>query len=312
MFNAGICASNIHQDPHFFDIDQRYNQGIEFYSRHYEHCLQNEHVNNNQDVDSTKYIMDATSGTLWNANRVHETYTQAGIETHTNLKIIVILREPISRELSLYHSKVKQWKTLRDLVRGDNTENDVQHHNFHDVVFTNGTIMTFDQHVELVLKDIISDDTYLGRGTDSKYIDHLKQWTTYFNRSQILILSHDEYIQKPKDVQLRIQGFLGVGLDGELKSNHGMIRKISKGANSILEPLFEKKNEELYEFLTKEHDGPDMEQVSMFCILCFCIYTYCIWEMTFDSHTSFNLSSLASQTVSISKVYGGHNNCGGP
>ena len=165
--------------------------------------------------------------------------------------MIVILREPVSREMSLYnHKTVEFLKTQK--------ENDW----YSDVAFANnGTIMSFDQYSTSVLKDQLSNLHWKSTG---KYVDYLKLWASYFDRDQLLVLSYNELKQDPDKVQWRVQLFLGGTFRGELphdndNPNKNKDKLVQELASQVLKPLFSKKNQELYQFLN-ENPGPWMEQ----------------------------------------------------
>mmetsp|Transcript_29895 Transcript_29895/g.45755 ORF Transcript_29895/g.45755 Transcript_29895/m.45755 type:complete len:138 (+) Transcript_29895:91-504(+) len=79
------------KEAHFFDIDWNFNRGLDFYARRF------------RDIDGIgRPALDATPDTLAFAQRVRDTYELAGGDQVNMLKIIVILRDPVARELSLF------------------------------------------------------------------------------------------------------------------------------------------------------------------------------------------------------------------
>jgi hypothetical protein len=208
------------KEVHFFDNQKRYKRGIEFYAKRFQHC--------NENGRPRKFILDATPDYLMFADRVHKVYKKVGGDLLSSLKLIVILREPVSRLRSLHHMKT----ALKEI-----------------------TVMTFDQYSERVSK---SDILY------GKYVDHLRKWVDLFSRDQLLVLSYDEVQEDPDKVQWRIQEFVGGSLPGKLSrvnfnTQGNKTKTISSHASRILGPLFEVKNDELYEFLDSDH-GPSMQQ----------------------------------------------------
>ena len=157
--------------------------------------------------------MDATPNTLIFPEKVHKTYTEVfNVSSHEQLqqlKIMVILREPISRQLSRYnHMKLlyikgstKDW--VKELAYNVNNSSNNNH---------TREVMPFDTYVE----KIISDHNNNGRSKSkypkefkpSMYVDHLKKWSKLFGRDKMLILSYDELKDDPTKVQQRIETFL--------------------------------------------------------------------------------------------------------
>lgn len=231
--------SHYWKEVHYFD--QRYEgNGIQFYSKRFEHCLK----------DQKDRIGDATPAYLRYAQRVFDTYThpKAPRGLVKELKLIVILREPVARELSWYNHKVTK------VTNGEGT----WIHN--DVIYSNGTIKSFDEYaIELSRNITLNPESAYGF-----YINHLKVWVNLFSRRQLLVLSYSELLENPSKVQWRIERFLESNMTGTLfvsntkKSPH-KVKKLSAVAVNALEPIFQSKNEELYDFLRK-YPGPEMEQ----------------------------------------------------
>ena len=115
LFANGVCNpeafGNDGPDPyakeaHFFDHDFRFKGGIDYYTKRYQHCT---HDNN------VEYIMDATPETLFQSKRVHNFYEQVAPGSAASLKIFIILREPVAREMSLYNHKASEFKITQDM-----------------------------------------------------------------------------------------------------------------------------------------------------------------------------------------------------
>lgn len=252
LFDNGVCSparfagepSHFAKEVHFFDNQLRYKEGIEFYAKRFQHC------------DDRKFAMDATPETLLWPHHVHETYGRAlpsssssSPEALSDLGLIVILREPISRELSRYnHMKQEFLATTGDMTSW-----------FSNVAFANGTVMSFDRYVDTVLAPNIFKDSWRWM---SKYVDNLRRWIELFDRNKLLVLSYDELQQDPESVQWRIKEFLGCKFTGELRRRNSKGKynaSVSECVRRALGPRFAAKNEELYQFLEK-HPGPWMEQ----------------------------------------------------
>lgn len=278
MFDSGdVCSGEVFQnepdyfkkETHFFNERKRYEQGIEFYAKRFEHCSKgNKRWWQFFQTKKKKrsYIMDATPNTLLHSKKVHNIYTQAGEDALSKLKLIVILREPISREVSLYHHKKAEYL------------NNPQPIEWYSDVAQNNTILTFDEYVDSYLIKSLSQQKK--KKVDGIYAHQLKKWLTYFDRKQLLILSYDELNRSPERVQNLVREFLEVELSGCLKywnavtlldrgtcSSSSRERSgytVSEHANSILDPFFEKYNEELYQFLEdNQYTFPRFEKITI-------------------------------------------------
>eukprot|EP00970_Alexandrium_tamarense_P008208 scaffold1559_cov193-Alexandrium_tamarense.AAC.25 len=150
-----------------------------------------------------------------------------------SLKIFIILREPVAREMSLYNHKASEFKRTQDMEAW-----------FSNVADDDGNVMSFDE-----------------------YTTQLKYYAMPFFSWQILVLSYDEVQNNPEMVEWRISQFLGKQFTGKLPRANVRgdapvtkeKRTLPKQAGKFLIPLFHDKNEELYEFL-EAHPGPPMEQ----------------------------------------------------
>jgi hypothetical protein len=237
-----IAEIDYTKEVHFFDFPKRYKRGIEFYAKRYQHC------------NKTGFILDATPDYLTCADRVHKVYSQVGGDLLSSLKLIVILREPVSRLRSL-HNHMRTMFLKKMLLKKKDRRIGAW---YDQVAFANGTVMTFDQYSERVTPIRKQHIIY------GKYVDHLRNWVDLFSRDQLLVLSYDEVQVDPDKVQWRIQEFLGGSFPGKLprvntQGGGTKTKTVSSHASQILGPLFEVKNDELYEFLDSDH-RPSMQQ----------------------------------------------------
>jgi hypothetical protein len=156
----------------------------------------------------------------------------------SNLKVMLILREPVSRELSAYnHLKYKtvtgsgSWALKRNYS-------------------------SFDEYVD--------EEKLSERGF---YSLQLRQWFRELKRDQILILSYHELKGDPTTFQRRIVDFLGLPpnsvkskmVSTNVNSFPGKEAVLSCGTRNKLKMRFQPHNEDLYSLLT-QNPGPPMEQ----------------------------------------------------
>lgn len=227
------------KEVHFFDTSN-YGKGPSFYARHFQHCGEHE------------FIMDATPNSLMHPKEVYKLYKKVGYDM-SQLKLMVVLREPISREYSCYTHKASIYDG--GVASRGNW--------YSDVADVHGNIRTFEQYTNSVLKHVLTPPVFIGAST-SLYVDHLRNWIKYFNREQLLVLSFNELKEDPTRFEWRIQQFLGKKEFPSMELEHANIRgnndhEVPLTAWQTLEEIFGPKNEELYQFLD-ENPGPWMEQ----------------------------------------------------
>eukprot|EP00804_Cyclotella_cryptica_P011581 CCRYP_012092-RB/>CCRYP_012092-RB protein AED:0.26 eAED:0.26 QI:94/1/1/1/1/1/2/1607/402 len=248
LHRNGVCAAKVFgDDPSFYEkevhfFDKFYDKGIEYYVKRFKHCTEG--------VYHKGFSLDATPNYLNLARRVYDTYSNKNVPANImgRLKLMVILREPISRELSWYNHKVSLFRAGRRVGY------------CMDVSHENGTVKSFDEYAD-ELKERLLDRPHNAFGF---YVDHLRTWVTLFDRQQLLILSYDELLRDPSTAKLRIGTFLGMSMKGEFgnantKASNYKVKEMSPHSRKVLEPLFRKKNEEFYDFI-RDHPGPPMEQ----------------------------------------------------
>jgi Sulfotransferase domain len=248
LFEGGFQRPQVFEDEpdyyskevHFFDVEHRYQQGLHFYAQRF----------------PNGEGMDATPDTLPLADRVYHIYQAAGGDQAQTVKILVILREPVSRELSLYNHLAYD---CRHLPASQRTS-------WHDhVLDKDGKIMSFDDYVRETSLPALARTSGPGQSTrHGLYARHFQKWLDHFDRSQILVLSYDELVHHPKALQDRIQRFLGRVIPGALlransNDNPDKVRLPSCEARDALLEVFLPENEKLYQLL-ESHPGPPMEQ----------------------------------------------------
>ncbi len=256
LFEGGFRPSRLfdgepyyyRKEAHFFDIDWNFHKGLDYYASRFEEG------NNTCGAPA----LDATPDTLAFAQRVHDIYHSAGCAA--TVKILVVLRDPICRELSLYNH------LAYDCRRLNSSELSGWHK---QVTRTDGSIMSFDEFVCNVSMPALatdeSQDHGLGRSSrHGLYANHLQDWFRLFDRNQILVLSYDELCNNPKKIQQRIQSFIGVSIPGDicLKNSNNNPQKValpSCEARQSLQSFLKLHNERLYQLL-EAHIGPHMEQ----------------------------------------------------
>lgn len=231
------------KEVHYFDHEDRYAQGIHFYAKRFPYA------------DELDYL-DATPNTFFYPERVRKTYNEAGGNQAETVRLIVLLREPISRELSLYNHMAHDYKVLglvddftRDILKEDNS------------------MMSFDQFVEKVTIPTLQKEFGHQSSRSGLYARYLEKWFQYFDRTQILVLSYDELQTDTEKIKERVEAFLQTSVEGKFKQSNELsgsdFTKLSlpscNAKTKLQTTIFNIENEKLYKLL-ESHPGPPMEQ----------------------------------------------------
>jgi len=117
-------------------------------------------------------LMDATPKHILFPERVHTAYEEHG--TAREVKIIFILREPVSRDISLYRHMAREF-----LGDGSTPQWILQ-----DVQRDDKRLMNFDEYLDKTLLPNFQNGSERGL-----YASFLERWFKLFDRSQIYIVS---------------------------------------------------------------------------------------------------------------------------
>lgn len=222
------------KESHFFDNFKTYNSsGLEYYQRVFEHC------------EGKQLIVDGTPEFMKTGERIFDTYTKHG--SLDKLKIIISLREPVSREISWYNHRLRDCPEQAYARSVCNAE-------------TNESVPFVDVVQQELAWKLSNNETRNVYGT---YVQYLKVFFELFDRKNILILSYDEAKSNPKTLLQRIHKFLD--LPGKPKqlphdnSDKGKHEMPPCAVQRALARRFKPYNQELFKLL-EENPGPKMEQ----------------------------------------------------
>ena len=241
LYENGVCPPAFFDgepeyyshEVQFFDQQSRYEQGLDFYSKRFQHCR------------SRTFAMDATPNTLSFPGHVENIYKEAGGDHLKNLKVIVVLREPVSRELSFYNHKVAEYLQTKDRNQW-----------YSDVSEEDGSVLPFEDHAENLLRDIQDPGDWgleWGMADVGLYAHHLSRWLKFIDRKNLLAISYDEFKNDNKAVEDRVRNFLGLSFEGSLPytSSHENHHEEQPTciAQAKLNALFEPLNRDLFKIL---------------------------------------------------------------
>ena len=245
--NNGVCKAHVfdyepewHSNQvHFFNRDDRFYNGLEFYEKRFKHCYDDKDVTKTE--SGMPLILDATPDTLRHPRRVFEMYEKAG--RLNKVKIIFSLREPISRDISWFNHK-----------KANKVHN-----------------QTYADYVRDVTIPALLGQKPDGGIENGLYAKYLKTWFELFPRRNILILSYHEILHNSSKIRERVETFLGQSFplnenstNWQWQTKKDYIGKVVKPmckTRAVLDRLFEPHNDHLYALLeSSSNDRPIMEE----------------------------------------------------
>ena len=160
-----------------------------------------------------------------------------------DVKLIVILRNPIDRAYSHYNHSLR----------------------------TNNESLSFEKAIEIEEGRLTGEreqliknpyfvpkhyrsHSYLARGV---YADQLEDWFRYYDRKQFLILSTEDFYQNSQQILDQVFDFLGVipfQAESLTNQNIGNYKKMNKNTRKFLIEYFKPHNERLFNLLQRSFD----------------------------------------------------------
>jgi hypothetical protein len=215
---------SIKKEPHFFDAN--YSKGVNWYRSHFpmrqkikKGCVTGE--------ASPCYLMFPHA-----AERISQLLP--------NIKLIVLLRNPVDRAISHYFHVVSGNRESLSIEEAFKAEDD---------------------RIRPELKRLQEDKTYYSiiyrtysykkRGV---YIDQIKHYLQFFNREQLFIIKSEEYFENPNHILKSVYAFLGVDdnfipRDSKPKRIGDYSGRQFDAVKQNLQEYFTPHNKKLYEFL---------------------------------------------------------------
>ena len=175
---------------------------------------------------TTKYMEEEST-----ANNVYQ--------TKPNMKIIIILRNPVDRAYSQYHLSVRQAAERRS---------------FEDVVEENMNRLNKESHEHHEIKPRFSakEDNYLKKGL---YALQLRYWLKIFPRENILVVSTEEFESNQQIIYNKIFEFLNISkfeVKNTKKMEKGNYQPMKSETRNLLLDYFRPHNHELFELINME------------------------------------------------------------
>lgn len=222
------------KEPHFFDI--YFYKGVPWYRSHFPTIVEQYYTRRIQKHDlitgeaSPYYLFHPNA-----AKRVAKTLPQ--------VKLIVLLRNPVNRAYSQYNHQRHQ-KGVEPLSFEDALECEEQRLNGEEA-----KILRDDKYSSFNHRHY----SYLSR---SKYIEQLPSWMDLFPKEQFLILKSEDLYSNTRETLKQTLDFLGLPsnyLKQEYKPfNDGRYEKMASATRERLTEYFKPYNARLYDYLGRD------------------------------------------------------------
>jgi len=177
--------------------------------------------------------------------------------TYPNIKLILIVRNPINRAFSAWNMYYEHYKNgkldKRLLPRVPNSENLM----YKNLTAGRDHYPSFKEAIEIECELIAQGEpaglNFLRKGL---YFDQITTYLKYFRRDQLLILGMKDLIQEPKNTVQTILDFLNVNEPKgwqppilKAKNTRSYSAKIDKADKEFLTEFYKEQNQKLKDFL---------------------------------------------------------------
>ena len=216
---------SFHKEPHFYDFN--YSKGTDWYR-----CFfpRNNRLGDRITGEATPYYL------------FHPDVPKRVFETQPDVRLIVLLRNPVNRAYSHYNKDSLRGKDplpFKEAVRAEESRLNEERENHPD-----------DPYREIYHWKF----SYISRG---RYAEQLKRWSEYFPRKHILVIQSEKYYSDSLSVFQKVEDFLGLPHwnPGEItKYNVGRYSKLDDSLKQEFSEYFKPYNEDLYDLLGERFD----------------------------------------------------------
>ena len=162
-------------------------------------------------------------------------------QTKPNMKIIVILRNPVDRAYSQYHLNLREKAEKRS---------------FEDAMEENMNELNKESYerYEIKPKFSVEENNYLKKGL---YAQQLRHWLNIFPMESMLILSTEEFESNQQVIYNKIFEFLNISqfeVKNTEKMEKGSYPQMKSETRSLLLDYFRSHNNELFKLINKKFD----------------------------------------------------------
>ncbi len=248
--HGNINATEI-KEMHFFNCNKNFNKGIKYY-----HSLFPK-------IDNKNLFFDASPGYLHNQNACNRIY-----DYNKNMKIIVLLRNPVERAYSAWNMYIKRYKEnihwfMDDWVNYCNLDNETEYKRRDP-----SKIFSFFDFINEELDFINSGDTgmmieapILSHGN---YADQLKKYIDKFGNKNILIIENKDFKRNTIENLKIIEKFLTIENHPWSKEDTkpvfegGYTSPIDIEAKNLLSQYYKESNQKLFKLIGKQYNWNDI------------------------------------------------------
>lgn len=235
----------IDKEVHFFDRDDHWSKGQRWYESQFASIRM---------PSSSNLYFEATPDYMYRKGAVQRMHS-----LYPDLKLIIILREPVSRAYSawnMFRDFQVSRKRLPALLQSGYLND--RENNLMTMLYEVDQYPSFEEVVELELKWIEEDvdwqePSFIRRGF---YMDQIEEVLKYYDRDQLLILSQGELRTKEGKTLDIITRFLdlpdtdwGASSPGDVKNARVYPKPIDQEVKRRLEKIYAPHNDRLFEFL---------------------------------------------------------------
>lgn len=209
-FHPEICFSTI-KEIHYFSVDDLYQRGINYYHSFFDFSAEKKQI-----IGADTYLF------------IDKEAPKRISEYNPEMKIIIMLREPVSAAFSGYNYAINNGYLKSKISFIESVQNEKQ----------------------ILLNSDIATKNNLCNLYQSMYFEHISFWMNYFSKEQILIIKTDDLKQNPDHVYSQLSDFLNVSKTHFSKSNR-IENKSSKVKSKHVQQFLLNRNTPLRKFLRK-------------------------------------------------------------
>lgn len=220
------------KEVHYFDNkDRHWKHGLKWYRAHFPITLKKQYKR-------WAYHQKVISGEASPDYLFHPLAPKRIYDLVPNVKLIVLLRDPIARAYSQYHHNVRQQREQLTFEQALDQEQE-RIENEIDRLLADPNYYSFNY----------AHYSYLCRG---RYLEHLMNWYPCFPKEQVLIIRSEDFFSQPARIFHQVSNYLELpewNLNEYSVHNGHEYPDINPDTKKRLIDYFRPHNERLYEYL---------------------------------------------------------------